>query len=257
MIKKSKKRKKNIFQQRKIINKNMPVNAVVHTYRKNNPVVCETDSKGYPTPRNRHPTEIVLDASEGFIPLWKPNVNLRWRFSPSLYHFFQYPEEAMDYIRNLFGKGIQEWGHAAPINFTERNDAWDFEITVRQDRCTPYGCTLASAFFPDGGRHELALYEKLFEQSKKEQIETMAHELGHIFGLRHFFAENLEAGFPSEKFGEHNPFTIMNYGEDSTMTDNDRNDLEKLYQLVWSGELTRINGTPIKTFYPYHYGLCV
>ena len=84
----------------------------------------------------------------------------------------------------------------------------------------------------------------------------MAHELGHIFGLRHFFAEDLEAGFPSEQFGEHNPFTIMNYGEESIMTDKDRIDLERLYQLVWSGELTKINGTPIETFYPYHYDSC-
>jgi hypothetical protein len=69
------------------------------------------------------------------------------------------------------------------------------------DNCTPSGCVLASAFFPDSGRHQLVLYPKMFSQSKKEQIETLIHEIGHIFGLRHFFANVSETVWPSEIFG--------------------------------------------------------
>lgn len=44
----------------------------------------------------------------------------------------------------------------------------------------------------------------------------------------------------------------MNYGDLSRLTDTDRSDLKKLYELAWSGELTKINGTPIKFVKPFH-----
>ncbi len=53
-------------------------------------------------------------------------------------------------------------------------------------------------------------------------------------------------------FGEHEPFSIMNYGSLSQLTDADRSDLKQLYQMVWSGELTNINGTPIRLVKPFH-----
>ncbi|MBV6472162.1 MAG: hypothetical protein JPMHGGIA_00415 [Saprospiraceae bacterium] len=251
MEKKSLKRTPGVFSERKSKNPYSPADAEVHVYGKK-PVRCESDSRGYATPKNRNIAEIVLDASEGFIPLWKKDVNLRWRFHPALYNYFMDPDEAMKAIRDLLGKGILEWGNSAPVKFSERDDAWDFEIVIRKDNCDYRGCTLASAFFPDGGRHQLTLYPKLFEQSEQEQVETMAHELGHIFGLRHFFAELHESSMPFVKYGRHKPFSIMNYGNKSKMTAADRRDLKSLYQKVWSGELTEINGTRIVTFYPYH-----
>ena len=111
---------------------------------------------------------------------------------------------------------------------------------------------LARAFFPDSGRHELELYPKMFEQSEKEQIDTLTHELGHIFGLRHFFAQIRESQWPSVIFGEHRPFSIMNYGRQSELTNDDLDDLKRLYDSVWSGRLTEVNGTPIRLFTPYH-----
>ena len=143
-------------------------------------------------------------------------------------------------------------GDAAPVKFSQRDDAWDFEVVMRSaDECKPNGCVLASAFFPDAGRHELTLYPKLFEQNHQEQLETLAHEIGHIFGLRHFFAALSESAWPSEIFGTHKHFSIMNYGDDSFMTDDDRGDLRRLYSAVWSGQLNAINGTPIKLVQPF------
>ena len=89
-------------------------------------------------------------------------------------------------------------------------------------------------------------------KANKNVLKPWAHELGHVFGLRHFFAELSESSFPSVKFGKHEPFSIMNYGSKSVMTANDRNDLKSLYEKVWSNELTAINGTRIVTFSPYH-----
>jgi hypothetical protein len=92
----------------------------------------------------------------------------------------------------------------------------------------------------------------MFLQSEAEQVETMIHEIGHIFGLRHFFANVSETAYRSEIFGTHNPFSIMNYGYQSKLTDDDRDDLRRLYQQARSGALTAINGTPIRFVRPYH-----
>ena len=78
------------------------------------------------------------------------------------------------------------------------------------------------------------------------------HEIGHVFGLRHFFANISENEWPSQIFGTHSAFSIMNYGHDSVLTPKDKSDLKRLYQLAWSGKLTHINGTPIRLMRPYH-----
>ena len=215
--------------------------------------VCRTDTRGDPEPGGRSPLELVVDATEGFIPLWDESVTLRWRFQEQSMGIFVDPQQAKIYLRNLFGTSLLLWGEEAlPVHFTEAHDAWDFEIAVNaQTDCTPAGCTLARAFFPDAGRHDLLIYPSMFDQSWQEQVETMAHELGHVFGLRHFFALIHESAWPSEVFGTHQKFSIMNYGDNSFMTDNDRTDLEALYQAVWSGDLTAINGTPVQLQRPF------
>lgn len=214
--------------------------------------VCETDDRGASTPRARSPVELVVDASNGFIPLWDRDVTLRWRFQERSLSAFRRPDAARDYLRALMGEGILLWGDAQPVRFQEVRDGWDFELVARPSaKCSDNGCVLASAFFPDGGQHELVVYPTLFEQSREEQVETMAHEVGHIFGLRHFFAQISEGAWPSQIFGDHSPFSIMNYGPDSRMTERDREDLKSLYRLAWTGEMTEINGTPIRLVRPF------
>jgi hypothetical protein len=223
----------------------------VHVF--GNKVICDTDPRGHATPRGRSPLEIVVDASEGFIPLWAKDTTLRWQFRESSMRQFTNPTAAKASIRRLFGESLLAWGDSAPVKFAERSDAWDFEIVMRRsDDCDADGCVLASAFFPDGGRHQLLLYPKMFQQTHKEQVETLVHEIGHTFGLRHFFANISESDFPSEIFGVHRAFSIMNYGNKSHLSEDDRRDLKRLYQLAWSGQLTRINGTPIKFVRPFH-----
>lgn len=223
----------------------------VHTF--GNGFKCRTESRGHATPNNKSPAKLVLDASEGFIPLWAKGSTLRWRFQESSLAAFADPEAAKAAVRKLLGNALLAWGDAVPVKFSERQDNWDFEISVREaDDCDINGCTLASAFFPDAGQHELVIYPQMFAQSEREQTETLAHEFGHVFGLRHFFALLKEKAWPAEIFGAHNPFSIMNYGELSALTDYDRRDLKTLYQLVWSHQLTSINKTEIRLVRPHH-----
>jgi hypothetical protein len=225
--------------------------ADVHVLRPG--VICDTDTRGHATPRDRPLVEIVVDASEGFVPLWAPNTTLRWRFQRRSLSIFQNPTSAQRAIETLMGEALLAWGDAAPVKFAKRDDAWDFEVVVReQDRCNVNGCVLASAFFPDAGRHELVIYPKMFSQTRAEQIETLVHEFGHTFGLRHFFANVSETAWPSIIFGTHQPFTIMNYGQQSLLTDADKSDVKQLYRAAWNGTLTNINGTPVKLVKPFH-----
>lgn len=214
---------------------------------------CETDARGHATPRGRSPLEIVVDASEGFIPLWSKESTLRWRFRERSLLNFAHPAAVRTEVRRLLGEALLAWGDATPVKFAERSDLWDFEIVVRStDDCDNTGCVLASAFFPDAGRHSLTIYPRMFGQERKEQVETLVHELGHVFGLRHFFAQLSESAWPSEVFGTHSAFSIMNYGSKSVLTPEDKADLKRLYRLVWRGDLTQINGTPIRLVRPYH-----
>lgn len=216
-------------------------------------VICDTEPRGFPEPDNMSPEEAVINAGGGKIRLWTEGSTLRFRFQDQSLTFLDDVETKKDEIRKLLADSILLWGKSnIPITFAEDDTFWDFEIVVREnDRCNLNGCVLASAFFPDGGRHEVVLYPILFEQPEQEQIETLAHEIGHVFGLRHFFAQELETNTPSVVFGTHVKFSIMNYGADSKMTDADRSDLKTLYQKVWSGELTKINGTSIQLVRPF------
>lgn len=225
--------------------------ADVHVF--GNKFVCDTDHRGHATPQGRSPLDIAVDASEGFIPLWARETVLRWRFREQSLKAFKNPAAAKTTIRRLLGDALLAWGDAAPIKFAERTDLWDFEIVMRKaEDCDINGCVLASAFFPDAGRHKLTLYPTLFEQSRQEQVETLIHEIGHVFGLRHFFANLTETAWPVQIFGTHSPFSIMNYGSQSVLTAEDKADLRRLYQQAWSGKLVHINGTPIRLVQPYH-----
>ncbi len=237
--------------QRKPASSENETESEVHVF--GNGVICDTEKKGRPTPKGRSVLEIVLDASGGFIPLWAKDVTLRWRFQERSLENFEDPEAAEAAIEELLGEALLAWGSALPVKFARRDDAWDFEIVAREsDRCNINGCVLASAFFPDAGQHELRIYPKLFEQTRQEQVETLIHEVGHVFGLRHFFANISEKDWPSQIFGEHDKFSIMNYGPDSRLTDADKDDLERLYRAAWTGDLTEINGTKIRLVQPFH-----
>jgi hypothetical protein len=215
-------------------------------------VVCGTEGRGHATPGGRPPAKIVVDATEGFIPLWRAGSMLRWRFQERSFAFAADPQGNQATVVELMSEALLRWGSAAPVRFTRDSDLWDFEVVLRNaPDCSPQGCVLASAFFPDAGRHELTIYPTMFDQVREEQIETLIHEFGHVFGLRHFFANVSETAWPSETFGTHSPFSIMNYGPMSTLTDADLHDLTELYRLAWAGRLADINGTPIRFVRPY------
>jgi hypothetical protein len=215
-------------------------------------VVCGTEGRGHATPGDRPPAELVVDATQGFIPLWAAGSMLRWRFQERSFALAPDAAGSQAAVLDLMSQALLRWGAAAPVRFTRDADVWDFEVVLRNaPDCSPQGCVLASSFFPDAGRHQLLIYPTMFEQPRQEQIETLIHEFGHVFGLRHFFAQISETAWPSQIFGTHSPFSIMNYGPQSTLTDADLHDLTELYRSARAGLLTAVNGTPIRFVRPY------
>lgn len=201
--------------------------------------------------------EIVLDIQRGKIPLWEPNTTLNWRFDEKSFNRHEDPEAMKRKVRRLLREAIDAWKDAVPVSFVESRENWDFDIALRKRKdCDERGCTLASAFFPDIVRQRVLLYPTMFEQGHAEQLSTMVHELGHVFGLRHFFADTDadEKKLPSLVFGTHSRFTVMNYGSDSRLTESDRKDLKRLYEAAWSADPQGEIGKQVRLLHAPHAG---
>ena len=70
-------------------------------------------------PRRRSPLELVVDATEGFVPLWEENFVLQWRFNAASLAEFQNEQAVKETVRQLLSAAIAAWGDSAPIRFTE------------------------------------------------------------------------------------------------------------------------------------------
>ncbi len=209
---------------------------------------------------------VLLGSGKAVIPLWGLNGGakqlLTWEFdNESVKEYFLNPQNSRElfsnenelkaYVRDLISDAMQLWGDSSPFILQEHEGLTDFKIHIKTfDDCTAEGCVLASAFFPSEIKDEkrLDLYPILFKQTKEEQVETIIHELGHVMGLRHSFAQE-EANWPNALFGHDNQLSIMNYGVLSKLTIIDKEDLKKLYQAVWNNTLKKIKNMPIKLYY--------
>ena len=225
--------------------------AGVFRYGKRAHIICVTEEAGKPKNLDALRNEIRLGLGN-VIPMWASGVTLYWRFNARSVRAFADPEGVKNRVRTLLGRAIDQWAEACPVRFAERQQGWDFEIAIRNaPDCDASGCVLASSFFPDSGQHKFYIYPTMFEQTEQEQVETMVHELGHVFGLRHFFANVSETDLASVLFGADVKFTIMNYGDESILTPQDRLDVKKVYEMARTGQLTAINGTQIKLMRPF------
>lgn len=128
--------------------------------------------------------------------------------------------------------------------YTTENPHFKIKMQFTDDGTPTGGYVLASAFFPDAVTN-VFVYPILYEQPESEIINTLCHEIGHIFDLRHYFAQSKEKDWPSVLFGKQNKETIMNYGDDSKLMPNDIEDLKDLYGKVWGGQ-SQINNHPVK-----------
>ncbi|QDU23395.1 reprolysin-like metallopeptidase [Urbifossiella limnaea] len=207
-------------------------------------VVCSTEQRTDPN------LPIVVGGEAPEVRLWVAGTVLRWRCRKASFVFFSEPKKAMDGVKKLVTKAMGAWGAAAPVKLAYDEDDWDFEVVMNPaDNRVGGGYTLARAFFPGGAQRMLMLYPRLFSLPETGVVATLCHELGHVFGLRHFFAVEQEGG-TAVPFGEHRPKTIMNYGPNSTLTAADKADLARLYKEARAGTLTKLGRWPVKLVKP-------
>jgi hypothetical protein len=210
---------------------------------------CKTECRA----RSRAEIEssLVIGATDGSINLWKENQILYWRFDEVSLRPFENSTKLKEIAQQTLFDAIGAWGDSSPVRFKENTDVYDFQVSIMTaDLQQGNGLVAASSFFPgDGRKSKLRLYPTFFRSgdlTDKERLETLIHELGHIFGLRHFFSAENDPLFSGGVFGANNKLTIMSYGANSELTSDDRKDLKNLYKAAWTGTLTNVNRTPVR-----------
>ncbi|KAL7961094.1 hypothetical protein V8C34DRAFT_312191 [Trichoderma compactum] len=123
-------------------------------------------------------------------------------------------------------------------------------FVVRYDgrRCSN---TYAISFFPDELPGELLVYNLALSKAP-HLANILAHEVGHILGLRHEFADkNHKEGriLRCVLFGKKNPRSIMNYYEDPGQLQVSEQDLRELREFYECNE-ERYDGLPIYDYDP-------
>lgn len=124
-----------------------------------------------------------------------------------------------------------------------------FELAYRQDEPNGDGNSYTSAFFPGAPAElrKILVFAKSFEPDHVDSLTNIfCHEIGHILGLRHEFAEESarERSVRSVQFGPRNRLSVMNRFEHPRMIN-----LHPL-DVVW-----------VQSFYaynePYYHGVPV
>merc|ERR1712232_134059 len=208
---------------------------------------CVTDQRKH---ANRE--ELAVDFSNGFVPLWQKGTNLTYAFDLASFRgiFGSQTWKTIAAVQELFEQAQQKWEFTDYVTIEQVDSIFKADFIVHAAPTNgnmSSGFVLASAFFPNADQNDFYVYPEMFTLG--DPLNTMLHEIGHIYGLRHYFFRE-EEGFPGLTFGTENEKTIMNYGKNSIFTDTDKKDLKALYEFV--GDSSREKGVPIVLFKSRH-----
>lgn len=165
--------------------------------------------------------ELYLGINLGNLTLWKSKSVIKWVARADGYLT---PEDAIFAARGV-QQAAQAWnkhlGGRVTFEYTPIFDDACFQVLYGGDD----DGVLASAFFPDDYKrvlNELYVFKRQFDVDQRSLIaNTMAHELGHVIGLRHEHSqEKMANGFGPEDdgkqiesilYGPPNPLSVMAY----------------------------------------------
>ncbi|KAL6836973.1 hypothetical protein V8C40DRAFT_1540 [Trichoderma camerunense] len=177
----------------------------------------------------------------------------RWRRGSELSYVVcveSFPAPLSSVVEDSMKAAIDMWGGiGVSFNQVARNDPATFAVIYENRNRNAYACS----FFPNELSRELIIYPpSLREPDFLANI--LAHEVGHILGLRHEFAHKREKGRPSALFGSENADSIMNYFDHPERLQVREQDLEELerfyaYDKVEYGKLPILDVNPEVWFF--------
>ncbi|PNP48113.1 hypothetical protein TGAMA5MH_00770 [Trichoderma gamsii] len=128
-------------------------------------------------------------------------------------------------------EAISMWGDIqVSFRLVSRSDPAAFQIKFKEANSS-HPDLYAKSFLPGECNGRLVVYQNALDESAC-LASILAHEVGHILGLRHEFALERERQWPSVRFGRKNHLSIMNYFDhprELHVSKQDRDELAAFY----------------------------
>lgn len=161
-----------------------------------------------------------------------------------------FPAALSSLVEDSMKAAIGMWkGVGVSFKQVARDDPATFAVIYENRNRNAYACS----FFPNELSRELIIYPPSLQKTNYLS-NILAHEVGHILGLRHEFAHKREKGCPSALFGSENADSIMNYFDHPEQLQVKEQDLEELerfyaYDKVKYGKLSVLDVNPEVWFF--------
>ena len=160
------------------------------------------------------------------------------------------------YTALSFQQAADEWNALSfGVTISATTDQTKANFLVRYYKPAEDEGTLASAFFPNRVK-DVRVYDKTLVEPdwRKALKNSFLHEIKHIIGLRHEFANdpnpaenNQPFEDPAQRFGSVNPHSVMSYDDVNYINELDKRDVAAFYKLA---NRSLINGVAITDYMP-------
>jgi len=162
----------------------------------------------------------------GVIPRWKKGYTINYT---AFRHGYLLPSHAYYAAYRLY-QAAEKWNSldtGVKFHYVNRLEDAAFVLAYGGDG----GSTAGRAFFPNSNDlNTVFVYQRAFEAGfVNNMTNVFLHELGHVLGLRHEFAD-LEGG--AVQWGSRNPLSVMSYNFPPKMQPSDEKDTRSFYSIT-------------------------